>query len=88
MVSDDEDDLVLPFAYKPDPTKQIDWDAIRAQPHVANIENSAAYKTAVVNLKKRKSEEDLEVDNEEIKNKYQALQGKVFPYSIFLIFLY
>ena len=44
VVSDDEDDLVLPFAYKPDPTKQIDWDAIRAHPHVANVENSAASK--------------------------------------------
>ena len=69
VVSDeevDEQDLLLPFVYKPDPNNQIDWDAIRAQPHVAFVENSAAYKTAVVNLKKSKSEEDLEVDKDAI----------------------
>ena len=68
----DEQDLLLPFVYKPDPNNKIDWDAVRAQPHEANVENSAAYKTAVVNLKKRKSEEDLEVDQEAIKKKYEA----------------
>ena len=78
IVSDEEVDELLPFQYKPDPTKQIDWDAVRAQPHVANVENSAAYKNAVVNLKKRKSEEDLIEDHEEIKKKYEALQGKFF----------
>ena len=62
----DEQDLCLPFAYKPDPSKQIDWDAVRAQPHVANVKDSPAYKTAVVNLKKRKSEEDLEEDHDVI----------------------
>ena len=33
VVSDeevDEQDLLLPFVYKPDPNNQIDWDAIRA----------------------------------------------------------
>ena len=87
VVSDEEVDdqaLLLPFVYKPGPNNQIDWDAIQAQPHVAN---SSAYKTALVNLKKRKSEENLEVDTEAIKNKYQALKGKVFPFSIFRFFI-
>ena len=53
VVSDEEVDELLPFQYKPDPAKQIDWDAVLAQPHVANVENSAAYKAVVVNLKKR-----------------------------------
>ena len=28
----DEQDLCLPFVYKPDPNNTIDWDAVRAQP--------------------------------------------------------
>ena len=89
VVSDeevDEQDLLLPFVYKPDPNNQIDWDAIRAQPRI-RVEDSPAYKTALVNLKKKKYEEDLEVDTEAIKNKYQALKGKVFPFSIFHFFI-
>ena len=82
----DEQDLLLPFVYKPDPNNEIDWDAIRAQPHVANVENSEAYKTAVVNLKKRKSEEDLKVDQEAIIKKYEALQGKYFTFFNFSFF--
>ena len=80
VVSDEEEDELLPFQYKPDPSKQIDWGAIRAQPHVLNVENSASYKNAVVNLKKRKSEEYLAVDTDAIKKKYEALQGKFLPF--------
>ena len=45
----DEQDLVLAFKYKHDHTKQIDWDAVPAQPR-NRVENSSANKTAVVNL--------------------------------------
>ena len=83
----DEQDLLLPFVYKSDPNNEIDWDAIRAQPHVANVVNLAAYKTAVVNLKKKKSEEDLEVDQEAIRKKYEALQGKYFTFFNFSFFI-
>jgi hypothetical protein len=70
----------LPFEYKPDPTKTIDWDAIRAQPY-HRTEDSAAYKAAVLNSKKRKSEEDLEEDVAAIKSKFKALKSKfVFVY--------
>ena len=86
----DEQDLCLPFVYKPDPNKQIDWDAIRAQHRIERcnrVEDSPAYKNAVVNIKKRKSEEDLQKEDlEEIKKKYKALQGKVFSFSIFFYF--
>ena len=86
----DEQDLCLPFVYKPDPSKQIDWDAIRAQHRIERcnrVEDSPAYKNAVVNIKKRKSEEDLQKEDlEEIKKKYEALQGKVFSFSIFFYF--
>ena len=74
-VYDDEDFMALPFAYKPDPTKQIDWDAIRAQP-CNRVEDSRAY-NAAVNLKKRKSEEDLEEDRDAIKKKYKEMKGKI-----------
>ena len=86
----DEQDLCLPFVYKPDPSKQIDWDAIRAQHRIERcnrVEDSPAYKNAVVNIKKRKSEEDLQKEDlEEIKKKYKALQGKIFSFSIFFYF--
>ena len=77
--------MLLPFQYKPDPNNTIDWDAIRAQPRSSRVEDSAAYKASVVNLKKRKSEEDLEEDHEAIKKKYEALQGKYtfFNFSFF-----
>ena len=45
-----------------------------------NVKDSPAYKNAVVNLKKRKSEEDLKEDPEAIKKKYEALQGKYFTF--------
>jgi len=73
----DEEELPLPFEYKPDPTKTLDWDAIRAQPY-HRTEDSAAYKAAAVNSKKRKSEEDLEEDPEAIKSKFKALKSKFF----------
>ena len=41
----DEQDLVLPFVYKPDPNNEIDWDPIRAQPR-SRVEDSPAYKTS------------------------------------------
>ena len=69
----DEQDLYLPFQYKPDPNNEIDWDAIRAQ-SCSRVEDSPAYKA---NIKKRKSEEDLEEDHDVIKKKYKALKGKL-----------
>jgi hypothetical protein len=72
----DEEEYRLPFEYKPDPTRTIDWDAIRAQPYQRS-EDSAAYKAAVLNSKKRKSEEDLEEDVEAIKSKFKALKSIV-----------
>ena len=82
----DEQDLCLPFVYKPDPNNTIDWDAIRAQPRSSRVEDSPAYKAAVINIKKRKSEEDLEDDKEAIKKKYEALQGKYFTFFQFIQF--
>ena len=64
----DDNELALPFENKPDPTKQIDWDAVRAQPR-SRVEDSPAKKAAVMNLKKRKSEEEFEEDQDEIKKK-------------------
>ena len=76
----DDEDYTLPFEYKPHPTLSIDWDAVRAQPYQRS-EDSAAYKAAVLNSKKRKSEEDLEEDVEAIKSKFKALKSKfVFVY--------
>ena len=69
----DEQDLCLPFVYKPDPNNTIDWDAVRAQP-CNRVEDSRTY-NAAVNLKKRKSEEDLEEDA--IKKKYKEMKGKI-----------
>ena len=80
----DEQDLLLPFQYKPDPNNEIDWEAIRAQPR-SRVEDSPACKATVLNLKKRKSEEDLEEDHDVIKNKYQALQGK-YTFFQFIFF--
>ena len=75
----DEQDLVLPFQYKPDSSKEIDLDAVRAQSR-SRFVDSTAFKAAMVNLKKRKSDEDLEKDKEEIKIKYEALKGKIFSF--------
>ena len=66
QVESDDEDYKLPFEYKPHPTLSIDWDAVRAQPY-QRTEDSAAYKAAVLNSKKRKSEEDLEEDVDAIK---------------------
>ena len=78
----DEQDPLLPFQYRPDQSKQIDWDAVRAQPR-SWVEDSLAYKTAV-NLKKRKSEENLEEEEEEIKKKISGfIKGKKFLFWIF-----
>ena len=73
----DEEELPLPFEYKPHPTLSIDWDAVRAQPY-QRTEDSAAFKAAVLNSKKRKSEEDLEEDPEAIKSKFKSLKSKFF----------
>ena len=81
----DEQDLLLPFQYKPDPNNEIDWDAIRAQPR-SRVEDSPAYKAAVVNIKNRKSEEDLEEDKDVLKKKYEALKGKYFTFFNFSFF--
>ena len=83
-VSADDSFLALPFAYKPDPSKQIDCEAVRAQPHVANVQDSPAYKAAV--SKKRKSEEDLAVDTDAIKKKYEALQSKYYFFQFLFLF--
>ena len=88
----DEQELCLPFAYKPDPSKQIDWDAIRAQHRIERcnrVEDSPAYKNAVVNIKKRKSEEDLQKEDlEEIKKNTRLYKVKYFHFQYFFISIF
>ena len=91
--SEEEEEYRLPFEYKPHPTLSIDWDAVRAQPY-QRTEDSAAYKAAVLNSTKRKSEEDSEEDPEAIKSKFKALKSKFYfvyfklnNFNSFLFFL-
>ena len=78
----DEQDICLPFQNKPDPNNEIDWEAIRAQPR-SRVEDSPAYKAAVINIKKRKSEEDLLVDNDAIKKNTRLYMLNILPFTIF-----
>ena len=81
VIVSDDDELALLFQYKPYPTQQIDQYAVRAKPR-KQFEDYPVYKTTVVNLKKRKSEKDLEKDKDE---KYEVFKGKFFYFQFFLL---